>query len=68
MTPLQDLDPGPMYMTTKALGAYLGYQGKAPHVSAHKFIARHGLRRYARSGRCVLVKRVDVDAVLAGER
>jgi len=35
--------------------------------AANKWIARNGVRRYWR-GRAALVKRADVDAVLAGER
>lgn len=68
MRPVADLDLGPVYLTTAELGDYLRYSGPRKHDAAHGFIVRHGLRRYRRSGRCVLVKRADVDAVLAGER
>lgn len=55
------------YLTTRDLAAYLCYRGRRTQGAAQKFIARNGLRRYWR-GRCVLVKRSDVDAVLAGQR
>jgi hypothetical protein len=58
--------PLPVYLTTMQLADYLGYVGQHRQCSAQKFIRRRGLRRYWRSGRVVLVKRADVDNMLAG--
>lgn len=55
------------YLTTRELAAYLGYRGKRAQGAAQKFVARAGLRRYWRSARVSLVRRADVDAVLAGK-
>lgn len=58
--------PLPEYLTTRELADYLGYRGKRRQGAAQKFIARAGIRRYWRSARVSLVKRADVDAVVAG--
>lgn len=55
------------YLTTRELAEELRYVGANAQNSAQKFIKRNGLRRYWR-GRCVLVKRADVDDALAGRR
>lgn len=67
MKPLQDLPSldGPVFLTTKALADYLGYTGKFAVDSAQRFVARHGIRKHYRSAHCVLVRRADVDHVLA---
>ena len=57
----------PRYMTTRELAEFLRYVGANAQCSAQKFIKRNGLRRYWR-GRSVLVKRADVDDVIAGHR
>jgi hypothetical protein len=67
MKPVLDLpaeDGRPPLLTTAALADYLGYVGAHRVISAHKWIARHGVRKHYRSQRCVLVKRADVDRVL----
>jgi hypothetical protein len=58
--------PLPEYLTTRQLAEYLGYAGKRRKGAAQKFIDRKGLRRYWRSARVSMVRRADVDAVLAG--
>lgn len=57
----------PVYMTTPELAEYLRFTGPNGYIAANKWIARNGVRRYWR-GRAALVKRSDVDAVLAGEQ
>jgi len=65
MSEILDLPPAlPEYLNTRALAAYLGYDSPSAVVSAHKWIARHGVRKYYRSQRSVLVKRADVEAAL----
>lgn len=61
------LQAPPEFLTSRQLAAYLGYGGKTPECSANKFTQRHGLRRYWRSQRVALVRRVDVDRVLQGK-
>lgn len=53
-------------LTFADLAEYLGYRGKARNEAARKFALRHGLPKQWR-GRAWLVKRADVDRVLAGE-
>lgn len=57
----------PRYFTTRELADELRYVGANAQCSAQKFVKRHGLRRYWR-GRVVLVKRDDVEDVIAGRR
>ena len=53
------------YFTTRELADELRYVGANAQCSAQKFIKRHGLRRFWR-GRVVLVRRADVENVIAG--
>lgn len=57
----------PRFLTTRELAAYLRYTGKKAQNAAQAFVKRHGLPRRWR-GRCVLIARADVDAVLEGRR
>lgn len=66
MKPLLDLpDTADVYLTTAELADYLKYAGPHRAISAHKWIVRHGVPKHYRSERRVLVKRADVDRVLA---
>jgi hypothetical protein len=60
-------DPLPRFLTTRQLAAYLCYTGPNAQQSAQKFVKRHGLARRWR-GRCVLIARADVDAVIEGRQ
>lgn len=55
------------YLTFADLAQYLCYRGKARNEAARKFALRHGLPKTWR-GNAWLVKRTDVDLVLAGGR
>lgn len=55
------------FLTTRELAVELRYVGPNAQCSAQKFIKRNGLRRYWR-GRAVLVKRADVEDVIAGRQ
>ena len=67
MNAVQDLAPTPAeYLTVRELAALLRYTGKHAPKTARKWLERTGVRRHYRSGRVALVKRTDVDRVLAG--
>lgn len=55
------------FLTTRELAIELRYAGPNAQCSAQKFIKRNGLRRYWR-GRVVLVRRADVEDVIAGQQ
>lgn len=64
--PVLDLAPVPLdYLTVRELAALLRYRGTSAPKSARKWIARNQVRTYFRSARGAVVKRADVDAVLA---
>ena len=56
-----------VYLSFADLAEYLCYRGTARNEAARKFAIRHGLPKTWR-GKAWLVKRADVDRVLAGER
>lgn len=66
MKPVLDLptDTGLTWLTYAELADYLKYRGTHRAREARRWVTDHGIRKYYRSAKRVLIKRAEVDAVL----